>query len=235
MSLIDITRRLAAEVDALTFAPPTAYVYNPLVYARTAHEQYLERYGQGTREALLLGMNPGPFGMAQTGVPFGDPVLVREWMGIDAPVGKPPHEHPKRPIQGFQCTRREVSGMRLWGWARDRWGTADAFFVRCFVVNYCPLVFMEESGKNRTPDKLSAGECAALYTVCDRALRGIVELMQPRIVIGIGGFAEERLTAALTGINVRIDRLLHPSPANPQANAGWAQFADAKFAELGLL
>jgi single-strand selective monofunctional uracil DNA glycosylase len=235
MSLIEITRRLAADVDALRFAPPTAYVYNPLVYARAAHEQYLERFGQGPREALLLGMNPGPFGMAQTGVPFGDPVLVREWMGIETPVGTPPHEHPKRPIQGFQCPRREVSGMRLWGWARDRWGTPDAFFARCFVVNYCPLVFMEDSGKNRTPDKLPAAESAALYAVCDCALRAIVELMQPRVAIGIGGFAEARLVAALAGLDIQIVRLLHPSPANPQANAGWAKFADAKFAELGLL
>lgn len=235
MSLIEITRRLATEVDALSFAPPTAYVYNPLDYAREAHELYLSRFGQGTREALLLGMNPGPFGMAQTGVPFGDPVMVREWMGIVAPVGHPPHEHPKRPVLGFDCLRREVSGMRLWGWARDRWGTPETFFTRYYVVNYCPLVFMEESGKNRTPDKLPPAESAALYAVCDRALRAIVETLQPRIAIGIGGFAEARLTAALTGLDVQIERLLHPSPANPQANAGWEKFADAKFRELGLL
>jgi single-strand selective monofunctional uracil DNA glycosylase len=235
MDIIAIAKQLAADVDALTFAPPTAYVYNPLDYAWAAHEQYLRKFGQGRREALLLGMNPGPFGMAQTGVPFGDPVLVRDWMGIEAPVGKPAHEHPKRPVLGFASPRREVSGMRLWGWARDRWGSPEAFFARCFVVNYCPLVFMEESGKNRTPDKLPAVESAALYAACDHALRAIVETMQPRVAIGIGSFAEARFTAALAGLDVQIDRLLHPSPASPQANAGWDKFADAKFAELGLL
>ncbi|HOF89337.1 MAG TPA: single-stranded DNA-binding protein, partial [Armatimonadota bacterium] len=118
---------------------------------------------------------------------------------------------------------------------RDRWGTPEAFFARCFVANYCPLVFMEESGKNRTPDKLPAAETAALYAACDRALRAIVAIMRPRVAIGIGGFAEARLLAALAGLAIPIDRLLHPSPANPQANAGWGDFADAKFAELGLL
>src|SRR6185436_19075361 len=118
--LIEISRRLAGEVDAISFAPPVAYVYNPLVYARAPHELYLERYGRAPKEVVFVGMNPGPFGMAQTGVPFGDTAIVKRWFGIEAAVGRPPKEHPKRPILGFACERSEVSGTRLWGWAEQR-------------------------------------------------------------------------------------------------------------------
>ncbi|MFW6197806.1 MAG: single-stranded DNA-binding protein, partial [Myxococcota bacterium] len=168
-SLVRISRDLARDVDALRFGEPVEYVYNPLDYARRPHEQYLRAYGGGPKEVLLLGMNPGPFGMAQTGVPFGDVHMVRDWMGVDGRVDRPPKEHPKRPIAGFDCHRPEVSGTRLWGWARDRFGTPERFFARFFVANYCPLVFLEASGRNRTPDKLPVGEREALVRVCDRA------------------------------------------------------------------
>jgi len=113
MTLVDIGRALGTSVSKLRFSEPDTHVYNPLVYARAPHEQYLERFGAPPREALLLGMNPGPFGMAQTGVPFGDVGIVRDWTGIEAPVAQPERPNPKRPIQGFACTRSEVSGSRL--------------------------------------------------------------------------------------------------------------------------
>ncbi len=231
MRLVEISRRLAGEVDALRFAPPVAYVYDPLTYARGPHEAYLERYGRPPKEVVLLGMNPGPFGMAQTGVPFGDPRMVREWLGVEGAVGKPPREHEKRPVLGFASTRAEVSGTRLWGWARDRFGTAERFFSRFFVVNYCPLVFMEESGKNRVPEKLPASEREPLFAACDRALAATIRALSPKAVIGVGKFAEDRARAVL-GDSVRIGRILHPSPASPLANSGWAESVDAQLREL---
>jgi single-strand selective monofunctional uracil DNA glycosylase len=210
------------------------HVYNPLVYARAPHEAYLERWGRGPKPVLLLGMNPGPFGMAQTGVPFGDVGLVRDWLGIEARVGKPPLEHAKRPVLGFGCPRSEVSGARLWGWARDRFGTPELFFEQFFVVNYCPLAFMEESGRNRTPDKLPAHEREELFAACDQALKEIVEILNPSHVIGVGGFAEERARAALAGMGVNITSILHPSPANPRANRGWAVAVAQKLEESGV-
>ena len=235
MKLLDISRALSAKVSALHFGDPVACIYNPLDYAAAPHAQYLQRFGTAPREILLLGMNPGPFGMAQTGVPFGDVALVRDWMGIEAAVTQPEHPHPKRPIQGFDCTRSEVSGSRLWGWARDRFGTAEAFFARFFVANYCPLVFMEDSGRNRTPDKLAREERETLYAVCDEALRATVDYLQPAYVIGVGGFARQRAEKALTGYAGRIGTILHPSPASPLANRGWAPAVEAQFAdELGI-
>jgi len=227
-------RELSEGVDGLDFERPTEYVYNPLKYARDPTEQYLAKAGASGKEAIFLGMNPGPWGMAQTGVPFGTVSLVREWLHIEGPVGKPRREHPKRPIEGFKVQREEVSGTRFWGWARDRFGTADRFFERFFVANYCPLVFMEESGKNRTPDKLPAAERSELFHLCDQALRRVVRTLNPDLVIGLGTFAEERAAAALADMDVRIGRILHPSPASPIANRGWARQAEGQICRLGV-
>ena len=231
-ALVAISRELAARADTLRF-PSVPVVYNPLVYARATHEAYLERWGATRpREVLMLGMNPGPFGMAQTGVPFGDVAMVRGFLGIEGPVRKPPREHPRRPVDGFDCRRSEVSGTRFWGWACDRFGTAERFFERVFVANWCPLVFMEESGRNRPPDKLPAAERAPLFEICNDALARIAETLQPSLVVGIGGFAEQRAREALGG-DVEIGRILHPSPASPAANADWAGLVDGQLRALG--
>ncbi len=234
MSLLRIARDLAREVDRLSFAPPVAYVYNPLRYASKPHDAYLKRFGGGTKEVLLLGMNPGPYGMAQTGVPFGDVGLVRDWLGIDLPVARPKRSHPKRPVLGFACQRSEVSGSRFWGWARDRFGTPEAFFEGFFVANYCPLVFMEEGGRNRTPDKLPVAERQPLISCCDRALRRTVERLEPRFVIGVGVYAREAARRALEGLDVTIASVLHPSPASPKANRGWAPLAEQELVAAGV-
>ena len=231
-ALVEISANLADRVEELAF-PSVPFVYDPLVYAREPHEAYLRRWGaRAPRELLLLGMNPGPFGMAQTGVPFGDVAMVRDFVGITGRVGKPPHEHPRRPVTGFDCRRSEVSGTRFWGWARSRFGTAEHFFARAFVANWCPLVFMEESGRNRTPDKLPASERAPLFAACDDALVRIVEELRPRLVVGVGRFAEQRARESL-GSEVEIGRILHPSPASPAANANWAGLVDADLRALG--
>jgi len=196
------------------------------VYAWEPHRLYLARYGNGCPRAPLIGMNPGPFGMAQTGVPFGDVAMVRDWLGIEAAVGKPEHEHPKRPVEGFACRRREVSGQRLWGWARARFGSPEGFFARFLVVNYCPLVFLEASGRNLTPDNLPPDQRQALFAACDRALRETVAVLAPQWVIGIGRFAAERAVDALAGKGPNLGRIPHPSPASPAANRGWAEQAE---------
>jgi single-strand selective monofunctional uracil DNA glycosylase len=182
---------------------------------------------------ILLGMNPGPFGMAQSGVPFGEVGLVRDFLGIAAKVGRPRNEHPKRPVTGLACTRSEVSGARVWGWARQRYGTPGAFFDRFFIMNYCPLAFLEESGRNRTPDKLPRAEREPLFSACDRALAQAVEVLEPSMIVGIGAFARDRAHQAL-GQAVPVGMMLHPSPASPRANRGWEAQAEADLAALGI-
>ncbi|GAA5131813.1 single-stranded DNA-binding protein [Luteolibacter yonseiensis] len=234
--LIPSTARLADELRELEFSPPVAYVYRTLDYTWEAHRMYLERFGKGKKRVVFLGMNPGPFGMAQTGVPFGEVAAVRDWMGIEAPVGKPAREHPKRPIEGFQCQRSEVSGRRLWGLFAERFGTADAFFKDHFVLNYCPLVWMSETGANLTPDKLSVAEMAPVEAACQKHLSEVISLLKPSWLIGVGGFAEERLRRAAEscGSKASIGRVLHPSPASPAANRGWAEAAGRQLAALGV-
>ncbi len=234
MSAIRISEKLVTDVRDLHFGPPVLHVYNPLVYASAPHAEYLRRFASGRKEVLFVGMNPGPFGMAQTGVPFGDVSMVRDWMGIEGPVGKPEPEHPKRPVLGFDCERSEVSGTRLWGWVRDRFGSPEKFFKRFFVWNYCPLCFLEASGRNRTPDKLPAAERTLLFEACDRALQKLVDELEPRWVVGVGKFAEDRARVALGESNVEIGRILHPSPASPAANKNWTGAAKAALAQMGL-
>jgi len=241
--LITGLRVLSDEVTELRFAPPVHIIYNPLLYAREPAENYIRRYARACR-ALLIGMNPGPFGMAQTGVPFGEIAHAREWLGIEGKVERPPIEHPKRPILGFSCTRSEVSGRRLWGFFKERFKTPEDFFKIFYVTNYCPLVFMEESGRNLTPDKLSARERTALYAACDRYLLKTVALLKPEFVIGIGAFATKRAQEALQPgksphgaagqKDLRFATIPHPSPANPQANRGWDALAKQRLEELGL-
>jgi single-strand selective monofunctional uracil DNA glycosylase len=234
-SISALSDRLVADLGRMAFAPPTAFVYDPLEYARDAWDDYCRRYARPGVPALLLGMNPGPFGMAQTGVPFGAVPFVRDWLGIPSPVGRPALQHPRRPILGLDCPRVEVSGLRLWGFAKEVFGTPDAFFDRFFVANYCPLLFLEDSGRNRTPDALPAGERAALVEACNRALLSLVDALRPGAVIGVGAFAENRDRQALAGVPVRIGRVTHPSPANPAANRGWSDLARKELGALGLL
>ena len=232
--MMDIFDRLTEELRPLRFGPPVTCVYNPLEYARPPFDLYLQRHGQAPKEVVLLGMNPGPFGMAQTGIPFGEVSHVRDWLGLRAPVRRPDPEHPKRPVQGFECARSEVSGARVWGWARTRFSDPETFFRRFLVLNYCPLVFMEESGRNRTPDRLPLAERRPLFEACDRALRQQVEHLRPRFLLAVGRFAEKRAHEALQGLEVGIACVPHPSPANPEANRGWDRLMDRALLELGL-
>jgi single-strand selective monofunctional uracil DNA glycosylase len=242
MDLIRAAQRLVRDLRPLRFGPPVTHVYDPLEYARAPYRQYVQRYGQTPRNVVLLGMNPGPWGMVQTGVPFGEVNLVRDWLGICARVNKPTAEHPKRPVLGFDCHRSEVSGARLWGWARDMFGTPDRFFARFFVANYCPLAFLEATGRNRTPDKLHAAERDPLFAACDKHLRRTIEYLRPRYVVGVGRFAEDRIRRVLSRTadsprmprDIVVGRVPHPSPASPAANRDWPGAMTRALSTLGL-
>ena len=219
---VSAARKLSRAVSKLKFDEPVTHVYNPLEYAWSAHEQYLQMMNPNGVRVLLLGMNPGPWGMAQTGVPFGQVEAVRNWLAISAKTGRPKAEHPKRPVAGLECTRSEVSGERLWGLFRQQFGTAKKFFAEHFVANYCPLVFMEASGRNHTPDKLPAAERESLGTVCDTHLQTLCNALRPEWAVGVGDSP------------TKVTRILHPSPASPAANRGWAEKASAQLVEAGV-
>lgn len=235
-AVLEAAEALRDELAPLRFGAPVTHVTNPLDYAWDLHAAWVRTWGASRRRVLLMGMNPGPWGMAQTGVPFGEVAAVRDWLGLRGEVRPPADAHPKRPVQGLDCPRSEVSGRRLWGCFAARFGEPEAFFAEHFVVNYCPLVFCEETGRNRTPDKLPVAESAPLFAACDRRLRRLVELYEPEWAVGVGGFARKKLETALAGLErrPRIGVVLHPSPASPAANRGWAEAAEQQFREQGI-
>ncbi len=230
-----IIDQLVSRLRPLHFGAPVHMVYNPLIYARSAHMAYWRQYGRPPKEILLLGMNPGPWGMVQTGVPFGDTGMVREWLKLTQKVAPPEIQHPKRPVSGLECSRREVSGQRLWSWAKQRFGTPRSFFRRFGVANYCPLSFMDDGGRNITPDKLPVTETVTLFEACDEALVEMVRWLQPEIVVGVGMFATRQARRALSRSRVRIGQITHPSPANPRANAGWSALVEKELSALGIV
>ncbi len=285
-ALLAATDDLVADLEPLRFGPPVTHVYNPLVYARPMLDRYLLRFARRPKRVVFMGMNPGPWGMAQTGIPFGEVAVVRDFLKLDEPIGSPPpgEVHPKRPVEGLACKRSEVSGRRLWGLFADRFGSAEAFFnAVCgdtgrfaepqrrregasggvsggasggvsggvsggghLVVNYCPLVFMEASGRNFTPDKLPVAEREPLEAACDRHLRRMLETLRPEHVVGVGKFAQgraQRVVDAMladdadtpaTASRPQVSTVLHPSPASPAANRGWADKAARQLVEAGV-
>jgi single-strand selective monofunctional uracil DNA glycosylase len=233
--LIEAARALSAGVGGLSFGLPVSHVYNPLEYAWEPHQEYLTRFARGRKRVVFVGMNPGPWGMAQTGVPFGEVKAVRDWMGIDGRVQPPARTHPARPVLGFDCPRSEPSGRRLWGLMKSRFGSADAFFQEHMVINYCPLLFIDADGANRVPEKLKPGEQQSLFAVCDGHLRAVIDTLEPEWMIGVGKFAEDRIRGVQNeGGRFRIGRVLHPSPANPLTRLGWAEPATEQLKRLGV-
>ena len=236
IALERVAKKLAVQCESLRFGAPVAFTYNPLVYAWNAHRAFLAR-AQLRPRVLFVGMNPGPFGMAQTGVPFGEVAAVQNFLGINAKTAcicAPELMHPKRPIEGFACTRSEVSGRRFWGLMQREFVTPARFFRTGFVWNWCPLAFMAASGANLTPDKLPTRTRSAIERACDRALVGVVNALEPTMVIGVGAFASDCASRAL-GDRLPIHTVLHPSPASPAANRGWDAAARRQLRACGFL
>lgn len=233
-ALIRAADDLRRALRGLTFPDPVACTYNPLEYAWDRHCDYLSRYGSGGAKVLFLGMNPGPYGMAQTGVPFGEIPHVRDWMGISGVVSRPDPEHPKRPVLGFACERSEVSGRRLWGLYADLFGTAEEFFRDHFVANFCPLVWMKDTGANITPDKLPRDCMEPVEAACLAHLEKVAETLEPEKLIGVGAFAEKQL-GKIRKDHQTLGKILHPSPASPAANRDFAGTATRQLGELGII
>ncbi len=232
--LLRAAKSLKSEAGRLRFSSPVTHVYNPLEYAWKPYKFYIEKYAAIKKKVVFLGMNPGPFGMAQVGVPFGEISYVRGWLGIYEEVGKPAKMHSKRPIDGFNCTKSEKSGKRLWGLFEKIYKTPDNFFRDNIVMNYCPLAFMDKSGRNITPDKLKPREKEKLFMICDAHLEKIATILEPQWMIGIGNFTWSRCGKLFGGGAMNIGRITHPSPANPSANRGWEKKALSEIRPMGI-
>ena len=208
-----------------------AHVTNPLDYAWAYHEQFIEQWTEFGATTLLLGMNPGPYGMAQTGVPFGATAMAREILQIkERDVRTPPGANLKRPIEGLSMERQEVSGTRFWSMLSDHYGSTEAIFSNIYVVNHCPLLILGETGRNVTPVDLPKATIEPVLKACDKHLKSVVDIMAIESVVGVGNYAKKRAQAVLR--DVHIDSMWHPSPASPLANrnggADWRANAISK-------
>ena len=235
-----IEEKLGVKLTSLKHDPKVTHVYNPIEYALELHKDFLSKYVTGKRKVLFLGMNPGPWGMAQTGVPFGEVNMVRDWLDIKGQVQQPAQIHPKRPIEGLNCVRREVSGERFWNLIKDLTKNhKDNFFNECAVYNHCPLAYMATSGKNVTPVEMKATFKNEIFDLCDDALADVINLLDTKIVIGIGRHAVQRAEKVieknhLEGIQVHF--LNHPSPASASANKmGWDVIARQQLNDCGIV
>lgn len=239
--VVERTMRFSKDVGNLSFSVD-CYVYNPLEYAWDVHKEYITRYVCRETRFFFLGMNPGPFGMVQTGVPFGEVEAVRSWLGLYGHVGKPFPEHPGRPVLGFDCTRSEVSGRRLWGLMADRFGTPEAFFQDHCIMNYCPLAFLDKgrTARNIPVDALPVSERRVLEDICTEYTRDVIRLVNPHVLIGVGGYARKKLESMAAWFMENEGRafetltILHPSPGSPAANSGWAEKVTATLEDAGV-
>ncbi|OAD60409.1 Single-strand selective monofunctional uracil DNA glycosylase, partial [Eufriesea mexicana] len=235
--LLSLERNLAIELGKITFHLPVEYIYSPLEYAFNIHTMYVQKYCNTAKKILFLGMNPGPWGMSQTGVPFGEISMVRDWLKICGPVGKPSKEQPNRKVTGFQCTRSEISGKRLWGLFKELCGSPENFFRHAYIHNYCPIALMNKKGCNITPAEIKAGSTVQiLHSACDKALANTIRILQAKVVIGIGGYAEKRAQTVVQSskLPVKVLCLPHPSPRAVN-NKNWSEKATKKLSEFGLL
>ncbi len=232
--LLDAAKHLSAQCDkaipALETTSLVAHATNPLDYAWVHHAQFIEQWGGRGATTLLLGMNPGPWGMAQTGVPFGATEVAQRFLKIDAAdLNTPANAHPKRPVVGMALQRQEVSGTRLWNLMESMYGSPEATFEHLFVVNHCPLLLLGERGQNITPDKVPKAIIEPVLNACDEHLKAVVDIMGIERIVGVGKYAEQRAKLAFdagkdglgttaSGRRISITTCWHPSPASPLAN-----------------
>ncbi len=209
------------------------YIYNPLLYASKMAYAYIEEYAVSPTKYLFLGMNPGPFGMAQTGIPFGEVNAVKSYLKLNEPIESPKKEHPNRKVEGLDIKRSEVSGLRFWTLMQTHFKEAKEMRGEIYVANYCPLLFLSpvKTARNITPDKLSKETREVLYKVCDQYLFDTIDLLNCEKLIGIGKFAEKKLK----NDKIPYYSILHPSPASPLANRGWQEQAEKQLKEIGVL
>ncbi|XP_077300242.1 single-strand-selective monofunctional uracil-DNA glycosylase [Arctopsyche grandis] len=233
--LLHVADILNSGLKDLKFSEPVKFIYNPTVYAFDPFKNYIEKFGNVEKKILFLGMNPGPFGMSQTGVPFGEINAVKSWLDIKGKVGKPDVECSSRLVLGFDCQRSEVSGKRFWDLAKTLCDTPETFFKNCFVFNYCPLQFIAINGKNVTPTDLKKQESDTLNRLCDTSLIETIRILNSKIVIGIGKFAEKQLKKVLVDNNtIEIYSIPHPSPRATN-NTDWQNKTIKHMESLNLL
>ena len=229
------------EEFALRLGRETSWrVWNPGRYGERWHRRFRETYPPGPNPVLLLGLNPGPYGMGQTGIPFTDirrlesdlPELAARLRTDGESIGLPglaPPDLRRRLDRTF-----ESSSIRVYRFLRLAGGSAGAGWRRVVAANPCPMLFMEGT-VNRTPADLRRAlrkrggrlervtarleECDQLRRECAREA---VRVLEPRGVILLGRNIQEALAGdpSLGAVPGGVLAWEHPARAVPDAWAG---------------
>ena len=113
-------------------------------------------------------------------------------------------------------------------------------------IQFCSLAFKSEAlaeirsfvVRGKSKFTVSFGPFAPKWSCWKVYLRTVIKALEPEWVIGIGNWAEKRATEALGGATgvpgLKFGRILHPSPASPAANRGWAEAATRQLRDMGI-
>ena len=225
-NLIEITNKLGNDCEIakkviINDNKSIDFAYNPLKYAWKSHKMYLERYGRLGANTIIMGMNPG-HGMGNTGIPFGCPEKVRNYLRIkNLKIKEPKNSHPKRIVTGLECKKPEISGKRIWSLIEEIYGSPEEAFKQIFVINHFPLWMFNKSGQNITPDKLKPSSNKEIFDICNKYLIEVRNILKAERIVAVGKYASKMARNALKSSNLKsiiIDEIPHPSPANPLAN-----------------
>lgn len=224
--LVEITKKFSEECSnqkarLIQENKNVEFAYNPLDYAWISHKTYLKKYGDLGATKIIMGMNPG-HGMGNTGIPFGCPEKVKNYLKIrNLKINEPKKIHPKRIVTGLECKKPEISGKRIWGLIEEIYGSPEKAFKNIFVLNHFPLWMFNSSGQNVTPDKLSISSSKLIFEECNKYLMDVVTILKVERVICVGKYASRMAQKAIKNSdvhNLTIEEIPHPSPANPLAN-----------------
>ncbi|XP_054745917.1 single-strand selective monofunctional uracil DNA glycosylase [Anastrepha obliqua] len=211
------------------------HVYNPVEYASGLHCAYLQKFLDGPKRVMFVGMNPGPNGMGQTGVPFGNILTVRNEMSLSGSVQQPPSVHVKRPVRGFECSIEEPSGVRIWSlFKKLAGGSLNTFGRQCFVHNFCPLIFYDNAGRNITPSELKGDYKEKIGKECLDVLDLELDLVKPEILVAVGLYMYGMVSRSRHAKDLKIYKLPHPSPRSLN-NQNWPEKAEQLLLELDLV
>jgi single-strand selective monofunctional uracil DNA glycosylase len=224
-------------------------VLNPGRYGERWHARFRRAYPMSPRPLLVFGLNPGPYGMAQTGVPFTDlkrlesalPGLWKDLVASGEPVTRPGLAPPS--LARHLTRTFESSSVRVYRFLERAYGRPELALREVVFVNPCPLLFIDpETGANRTPADLpralrarKAAELVHAFEELRRAtvLEAVAEL-EPRgaILLGrdVAAAVGEALRAALGARSVV--EWEHPARAVPET---WSRGLADELRKRGLL
>ncbi|XP_073819638.1 uncharacterized protein isoform X2 [Musca autumnalis] len=231
----DLERELNVKLREFSFQ---LHTYNPVVHAAEIHCNYLQKYLDSPKRILFVGMNPGRYGALQTGIPFGNITTVKIGMGLKGRITPTPGQRGKIRIRGLEApeVEHDSSSTRFWRLISELFDGAenylDLLFEKCFVHNFCPLVFIDSDGLNVSLPYIEPNP--RLFAECRKTLGKQITLLKPDLIICIGKFVRSMLSKTRQAKGREILMIEHPSYKNYISADKWIEDAKEVFQSNGL-